>query len=178
MTTVRPITVTSPCFLSIVSGILLLGFAGSARGQTEAVPEAPPGEAVSLPTVEVTARKWVEVPLDVPQSITVIPESLIRDAGLRSIRDASIYVPNFNVVEFSARRLSFPFVRGIGSGQGEPAVTTYIDGVPLFFGGGANFPLLNVERIEFLRGPQGTLYGRNALGGMIHVITREPPAAM
>jgi len=179
--------VTNPRFVLTVSGILLLCLAGSVRGQSEAapeaespeaaVPEAPPGETVSLPTVEVTARKWVEVPLNVPQSITVIPESLIRDAGLRSIREASIYVPNLNVVEFSSRRLSFPFVRGIGSGQGEPAVTTTIDGVPLFFGGGANFPLLNVERIEFLRGPQGTLYGRNALGGMIHVITRKPPAA-
>jgi len=161
------------CFLSIVSCLLLLGAAGAARGEPEEVPEAP---TARLPTVKVTARKRTESPLDVPQSITVIPESLIRDGGLRSIRDAAIYVPGLHLVEFSARRLSLPFVRGIGSGQGEPAVTTYIDGVPQLWGGGANFPIFNVERIEFLRGPQGTLYGRNALGGMIHVITRKPPA--
>jgi iron complex outermembrane receptor protein len=66
-------------------------------------------------------------------------------------------------------------VRGIGSGQGDPAVVTCVDGVPQLFPGGANFPLLCVERIEFLRGPQGTLYGRNSLGGLIQVITRKPP---
>jgi iron complex outermembrane receptor protein len=131
---------------------------------------------VRLPDVVVTARKRAEGELDVPQSVTVVPESVIRDAGVERVRDAAIYVPNACFVEFTARRLSFPFVRGIGSGQGDPAVATYFDGVPLLHGSGANLPVLDVERIEFLRGPQGTLYGRNALGGLIHVFTRRPPA--
>jgi iron complex outermembrane receptor protein len=131
--------------------------------------------ATVLPEVLVTPRKWAEGELDVPQSMTVIPESALRDAGSASLRDATLFVPNATLVEFTARRLSFPFVRGIGSGQGDPAVATYVDGVPLLFGSATNLPLLNVERIEFLRGPQGTLYGRNALGGLIHVFTRPPP---
>ena len=160
-------------FRGFLPGIFLLGLAGFARSEPAPVPDPAPG--TSLEDLVVTARKWVEDPFDVPQSITVVPAGVIRDAGLKSIRDASLYVPNLNLVEFSARRLSFPFVRGIGSGQGDPAVTTCIDDVPLLFGGAGNFPLLDVERIEFLRGPQGTLYGRNALGGVIKVTTRKPP---
>ncbi len=167
--------------LTIFLALALFALPGSVLGQTEseleeAIASASPPVTTNLGTVEVTARKWVEDAIDVPQSITVIPASLIDAAGLRTLREASIYVPNTNLVEFSARRLSFPFVRGIGSGQGDPAVSTYLDGVPQLFPGGANFPLLNVSRIEFLRGPQGTLYGRNALGGLVHVITRKPPA--
>jgi len=167
---------------------VLLSLAAAAAGQSgpapaagaspTASPRTPAGEEAAgaqLPAVVVTARKRLEAGFDVPQSITVIPESLIRDAGLRNMREAAIYIPNVNLVEFTARRLSFPFVRGIGSGQGEPAVATYVDGVPLLFGSSTNLPLLNVERIEFLRGPQGTLYGRNALGGVIHVFTKMPP---
>jgi iron complex outermembrane recepter protein len=154
--------------------LLLICLSSAALGQSA---DEPVALSAALPTVEVTARKFEEDPFELPQSITLIPESLIEDAGLERIRDAMIYVPNLNLIEFTARRLSFPFLRGIGSGQGESAVTTYLDGVPVLFNGGANFPLVNTERIEFLRGPQGTLYGRNALGGLIHVISRKPPTS-
>jgi iron complex outermembrane receptor protein len=83
-------------------------------------------------------------------------------------------VPNLHFTEFSARRLSFPFVRGIGSGLGEPAVATYIDGVPQLSVGSTNLPLMGLDRVEFLRGPQGTLYGRNAMGGVINMVGRQP----
>ncbi len=169
-------------FLAAVSGVLLLGLAGFARADPEEAPEDAPVEPLvedevpveTLPEVVVTARKWTEDPLVVPQSLTVVSYEQLRDAGATSIREAAFHVPNLNLVEFSARRLSFPFVRGIGSGQGDPAVTTYVDGVPQISPSSANLPLLNVERIEFLRGPQGTLYGRNALGGVLHVVTRKP----
>ncbi|MCP3914986.1 MAG: TonB-dependent receptor [bacterium] len=124
----------------------------------------------------VIARKREEVLEDVPQSITVVDADTIEAAGLRTVRDASVLVPNLNVTEFSSRRLSFPYLRGIGSGLGEPAVVTYVDGVPQLTTGSSNLPLVDLDRIEFLRGPQGTLYGRNAVGGLIHLISREPQA--
>ncbi len=151
-----------------LAAVLVGALSGVAAGEGE---EA----AVSLPEVLVTPRKWTESELGVPLSMTVIPESQIRDAHPEGVRDAALLVPNAAFVEFTARRLSFPFVRGIGSGQGDPAVATYVDGVPLLFGSATNLPLLNVRRVEFLRGPQGTLFGRNALGGLIHVFTRPPP---
>ena len=122
----------------------------------------------------VSARKSEEPLFDVPKSATVLDEVALDDAGIRTLQEASLAVPNLRLTEFSSRRLSFPFIRGIGSGLGDPAVITYIDGVPQFGTGGTNLPLYEVEQLEILRGPQGTLYGRNALGGLIHVTTRRP----
>jgi iron complex outermembrane receptor protein len=149
---------------------------GPALGQADDDPPPPvdPETTLRLDPVVVTARKWEEAAEEVPKSLTVITETFARDAGIRTVRDASFYVPNLFMVEFSSRRLSFPTMRGVGSGQGDPAVTTYIDGVPQLTTGSTNIPLLDVERVEFLRGPEGTLYGRNSIGGLIHVHTKRP----
>lgn len=129
--------------------------------------------SVQQPVI-VTARKWEELARDVPRSLTTVSGSRIRAAGAQTVKDASYYVPNTLVTEFSSRRLSFPFVRGVGSGQGDPAVATYIDGVPQLTVSSTNLPLLNIERVEFLRGPHGSLYGRNTIGGVVHVLSRPP----
>ncbi|MHC4390939.1 MAG: TonB-dependent receptor [Planctomycetota bacterium] len=128
-----------------------------------------------LDTVTVTARRWEEELDTVPQSLTVLEGDTLERGGVTSLREVAERVPNLHIVEFNARRLSFPFVRGVGSGQGDPAIVTYVDGVPQLTGSSMNVPLLDLDRIEVLRGSQGTLYGRNALGGVIHVISREPP---
>ncbi len=122
----------------------------------------------------VTARKQAEALADVPLSVAVIDGRELELEHLLTVRDAGARVPNLFLSEFSSRRLSFPFVRGVGSGLGDPAVITYIDDVPQFGFGGTNLPLVAVDRIEFLRGPQGTLYGKNSLGGLIHVHGRRP----
>ena len=137
--------------------------------------DEPDPSHLTLDPIIVVAQKWEQDPRDVPRSFTVISSGTIQDAGIMSIKEASALVPNLNIVEPSARRLSFPFYRGIGSGQGDPAVATFIDGVPQHTANTASIPLIDAERIEFLRGPQGTLYGRNTLGGAIHIITRPPP---
>ncbi len=136
--------------------------------------ETPPQPVKQYEPVIVTARKWAELAQDVPGSVDVLPESFITDSGIRSMRDASFFVPNLFINEFSSRRLTFPTIRGIGSGIGDPAVTTYIDGVPQLTNNSTNIPLIGVDRIEFLRGPQGTLYGRNSLGGVMNIITKRP----
>lgn len=143
--------------------------------QQTSASDAPTGAPVKqYEPVVVTARKWAELAQDVPGSVVVLPESFLEDSGVRSMRDASFFVPNLFINEFSSRRLTFPTIRGIGSGIGDPAVTTYIDGVPQLTINSTNLPLLDVERIEFLRGPQGTLYGRNSIGGVIHILSRRP----
>jgi len=139
-----------------------------AREDEPAKPQSGVGQTI------VTARKLEEELVDVPRSISVVGSDTLQDAGIRTMQEASIYVPNLRLTEFSSRRLSFPFVRGVGSGLGEPSVITYIDGVPQFGTGGTNLPLLDVERVEFQRGAQGTLYGRNAMGGLISVVSRRP----
>src|SRR5688572_10105683 len=124
----------------------------------------------------VTARKLSEPLADVPLSVSTLAGRELELERLLTVRDAAARVPNVFVSEFTSRRLSFPFVRGVGSGLGDPAVITYVDDVPQFGFGGTNLPLVAVERLEFLRGPQGTLYGKNALGGLIHVRGRRPGA--
>lgn len=136
--------------------------------------DAPVGQAELAGDTLVVARKRAELLEDVPASITVLEGESLEQAGIQSVFDAALLVPNLSVTEFSARRLSFPFIRGIGSGQGEPAVVTYIDGVPQLTPGSPNFPFVDLDRVEFLRGPQGALYGRNALGGVIHLISERP----
>ncbi|MAF67252.1 MAG: hypothetical protein CMJ84_16540 [Planctomycetes bacterium] len=136
-------------------------------------PAAAADGAIDLGEVIVTARKWEESLAGMTQSVTNLSGVELDEAGVRSVRDASALVPNLLVPEFTARRLSFPFVRGVGSGQGEPAVTTVIDGVPQLATGGANLPLVGVERLEFQRGPQ-PMIGRNSLGGVIRLVTAPP----
>lgn len=126
----------------------------------------------------VTTRKRSEDLLEVPRSVTSIDAKRIEAAGLQNIKDASYLVPNVLVPEFTSRRLSFPYVRGIGSGQGEPAVANFIDGVQQLTVNSTNLPLTDVERIEFNRGPQSTLYGRNTIGGAISVVTQKPTNEM
>ena len=124
--------------------------------------------------VVVTARKRPESPQAVPGSMSVRTADQLATAGATDLRSAATGVPNLTLGTFAARRLTFPYVRGIGSGQNAPGVTTYIDGVPQLWNVTANQELLGVERIEFLRGPQGALYGSDSLGGVINIVPRLP----
>ena len=106
--------------------------------------------------------------------MTVRSADELAAAGAKDLRDVARDVPNLTLGEFTSRSLTFPYVRGIGSGQNDPAVTTCIDGVPQLSYVTANQELLNVERIEFLRGPQGSLYGSDTLGGVINIVPHLP----
>ena len=127
-----------------------------------------------LPPVHVVAEKRQSVLQRVPMSISIIDQKQLQNHEIGSLRDVSLYVPNLYLSSLTARRTAFPFMRGLGSGQGEPVVTTYIDGVPQLTPNSIDIEFLDLQRIEVLRGPQGTLYGRNTLGGVIHLITRQP----
>ena len=125
--------------------------------------------------VLVTAQKQgAQAVKDVSRSVTAISRQQIRDAGLTSIEEAARYVPNTLFTGFSARRLSFPYVRGVGSGQGDPAVTTFVDDVPQLSTSSTNLSFAGLERVEILRGPSSTLWGRNTIGGAINLVTRQP----
>ena len=86
----------------------------------------------------------------------------------------SIFVPNTVFTEFSARKLSNLRVRGVGASPSNPAVTTYLDGVPILHANAASLELTGVSQLEFVRGPQSALFGRNTLGGLINVLSERP----
>ena len=131
-------------------------------------------QAYRLKDIVVVATKDPSPAQEIPSSITAFDSDAIEDSGIDMFGDAAGYVPNINLVEFSERILSQPYFRGIGSGPNNPAVTTYIDGVPQLHGYSANIEFLDIEQIEFARGAQGMLYGRNTVGGVIHILSRSP----
>jgi len=137
-----------------------------------AAAQAPP--AITLPPVTVTAQKEPANPLTLPVSVTAVPKDTLVNAGVGIVSEAAMYAPNTFFTEFSARKLSNARFRGIGSSPANPGVTTYFDGVPQLNANAANIDLLDVQQVEFVRGPQGTLFGRNTLGGLVNVSTARP----
>lgn len=131
-------------------------------------------EAERLPSVTVVAQKESEAALTSPVSVTAVVKETIKDADVNLVKDASIYAPNVFINEFSARKLSNPTFRGVGASPANPGVTTYIDGVPQLNANISSMELIDVDQVEFVRGPQGALYGRNTVGGLIHVLSRRP----
>ena len=77
-----------------------------------------------------------------------------------------LYAPNVAFTEFTARKLSNARFRGIGASPANPSITTFFDGVPQLNANTSSIDLVDVDQIEFVRGPQSALFGRNALGGV------------
>jgi iron complex outermembrane receptor protein len=150
--------------------------ASSGATSPQPPPAAPAGQppAITLPTVIVTAEREASDIKEVPASITAVTATTIRDSGLMNITDSVIFAPNSVFTEFTARKVSNARFRGIGSSPGNPAITTYIDGVPQLNSNSSNIELLDVGQIEFVRGPQSPLFGRNTLGGIVNVVTARP----
>jgi iron complex outermembrane receptor protein len=155
----------------------LPGYAGCALLALAMAPAglfAQPVLRTSLPPITVTAQKAPEDPLHVPVSVTAVSRETIEAAGLRSVSDAAVYAPNTFFNEFTARKLSNPRFRGVGSSPSNPGVTTYIDGVPQLNANSSSLELIGIEQIDFVRGPLSALYGRNALGGVIAITSTRP----
>lgn len=158
------------------SGVALLMavMVGSAFAQAPApapVAQMPP---IEMPTVIVTAQKEPADRQTLPVSVTVVSEAALEGSGISSLREAAIFAPNTYFSDLSVRKVSNARFRGIGSSPANPAVTTYVDGVPQLSANSSSYGLLDVEQIEFVRGPQSALFGRNALGGIVNVVSRRP----
>lgn len=130
--------------------------------------------------VLVTARKRTESIYETPTAVSSIGEGLIDDTNVTNLDDVGKYVPNLNISRYGVGNTGHAavFIRGIGLQDHiittDPGVGVYLDGVYLGRQMGANMSLPNIQRVEVLRGPQGTLYGRNTLGGAVNIITKQP----
>ena len=126
--------------------------------------------------IVVTARKRDETLSDVPIAVTAIDGDTLTARGINSVREAAVLSPGLNINSDGSGR-AFVAIRGVGVTlvqSVQPGVGLFIDGIYQPNTAYLNNPLLDVDRIEVLRGPQGTLYGKNTLGGAINVITRQP----
>ena len=156
--------------------VLAASVATSATSPTS-TDQNPPQQGVppvTLPQVVVTAQKEPADAQRLPLSVSAVDRQTLDSAGISSVGEASIFSPNTLFAELSARKVSNPYVRGIGSSPSSPGVTTYIDGVPQLNANSSNVELIDIDQIEFVRGAQSALYGRNALGGLINIATARP----
>ncbi|MEM6582531.1 MAG: TonB-dependent receptor [Pseudomonadota bacterium] len=131
--------------------------------------------AQMLEEVVVTATKKAEGLQDVPISISVMQGERMAEMGLQNLEDLTVYMPNVFVAEGPAN--TNIFIRGVGSGSNfgfEQSVGTFIDGVYFGRGRSARNRFLDVERVEVLKGPQSTLFGKNTIAGAMNITTVAP----
>ncbi|NWK96126.1 TonB-dependent receptor [Sphingobium lactosutens] len=152
-----------------------LALAGQAMAQTAAAsPEA------GLDEIVVTAQKRTQNLQDVPIAISAIGAEKIEQLGIKDSRDLSGLAPNVVITQGTVSNSAAVFsMRGISNGGSESfgidaANGLYVDGVYIARGGAMGLSVMDTERVEVLRGPQGTLFGRNTTGGAIHFISRAP----
>ena len=108
-----------------------------------------------------------------PLAVTSLSKNFMRNAEMTSIKDLGYTVPNFFIPEYGTRQNSPVFVRGVGSKTNGPTVGFYVDGVPHMERSSFDDDLFDLSSLEVLRGPQGTLYGRNCIGGIINAYTHS-----
>jgi iron complex outermembrane receptor protein len=166
--------------VGLAAMVTTLVFAG------EPAAAAAAGEAAAgsntLEEITVTAEKRSENVQDVPIAITAFSENSLRAKGITDLHGLTGLVPNVNLDQGSpfsgSNSVLSASIRGIGQDDFafnlDPGVGVYVDGVYFARTVGANQSLLDVERVEVLKGPQGTLFGRNTIGGAISIVTRTP----
>ncbi len=124
--------------------------------------------------VEVKSAKQVQKKHKLPVSVSHLSGKTIENKEISSIKGLSARVPNFFMPDYGSKLTSPVYIRGIGSRINSPSVGLYIDHVPHFEKSAFDVDFYEIERIEVLRGPQGTLFGRNTMGGIINIYTRFP----
>ncbi len=132
--------------------------------------------AVEMEEVQIVSSKETKNSklIELPASVSLIESGKIKDEEINSMTELSGIIPNLFMPDYGTRLTSPIYLRGIGSRINAPSVGLYVDNVPYFEKAAFDFEFFDIERIEVLRGPQGTLYGRNTMGGIVNIYTRNP----
>ncbi len=162
--------------LSGVSAVAMaVAWGAGAQAQTAS---SDTSAGVAVEDVIVTATRREERLSTVPIAVSVANGQTLRDNNLNTLRNVTSIIPSLNFRDAASAKDQAFFLRGLGtvstSSAAEPSVSTVIDGVVLSRQGAAMLDLLDVERIEVLRGPQGTLFGKNASAGVINIVSEQP----
>lgn len=146
----------------------------AAFARTDAAARNVPSD--TLRQVEVVAPLSKDVKLTdlSPIAHTALRMRDMEKMRVTDVKELSSLVPNLHIPDYGSRMTSSVYIRGLGSRIDQPAMGVYVDGVPLLNKNTYDFPLLDVRSIAVLRGPQNTLYGRNAMGGVMDIKTLSP----
>jgi iron complex outermembrane receptor protein len=164
---------------SAIAAMLIAAPALAQSQQTAAPAEQTPASA-SPPAgdIVVTATRRSELLSKVPVAVSVVSGDRLRNSNITNARDLAQIVPTLNFRNTASNKDQSLFIRGLGtvstSSGVEPSVSTVVDGVALARQGQVTFDLYDVDRIEVLRGPQGTLFGKNASAGALNIVTKTP----
>ncbi len=156
--------------------------AGSANAQETGAPADPPADESSqdrLGEIVVTAERRVTNLQDTPLSVVAMTQEMVAAKGIEDLQDLAVFTPNLSISASRGNGNNIPnfTIRGISGGggaTGERGVGLYIDGVYVPRTSGSVLRVLDIDRIEVLRGPQGTLFGRNSTGGAIRIFSKQP----
>lgn len=153
---------------SLLCAVLLLAGA-SAAAQQDTIKNYNIEEVVVRSSTKETNDLW-----KVPAATTLITPLKINNRNIESIKDITTFVPNLYIPDYGSKMTTPIYLRGIGARSSGQSVSVYVDNIPYMDKSTFDFELMDISRIEVLRGPQGTLYGRNAMGGIINVYTLSP----
>ena len=160
------------------AAVAVFGLSAAAFAQAAAPAVAAADAADEVSEIVVTAQKRTERLQDVPIAVSVISGDAIANQGGVNIENVQYLVPSLNFRKSGTTLNQFLFLRGIGTANfsiaAEPSVSTVLDGVVLANAGEAFGDLVDVERLEVLRGPQGTLFGKNASAGVVNIVSKRP----
>lgn len=167
---------------ALIAGLSVIGVGHSPAAMAQEVDEQLITQGRGLEEIIVTARRRAESLQDTPISISAVTSEGLAQRGIDNVTQIGDFTPNvkFNssVPVSASNATAAIFIRGIGQNDyqlsADPGVGLYLDGVYISRGVGNVLDVLNVERIEVLRGPQGTLFGRNTIGGAVSVVTQKP----
>ena len=171
--------VAKPTHSVLASAVLLaLATLSTTSALAQQAPPVEEEQATTLSAITVTAQKRVEQLQDVPIAVTALDEQLLQDTGVRDIKDLQVLVPGLTVTSTQNEAITTARIRGIGTvGDNvglESSVGVVIDGVYRARNSVGFGDLGQLERIEVLKGPQGTVFGKNTSAGVINVVTRRP----
>ena len=164
---------TKKTVLATVIGMFAVGGMATASAEDQAEQQA---QQSRIDEVIVTAQKREQRLLDVPISISVVSDKDMKLLGIDNMTDLSYYVPNLTITETSPGDQDIK-IRGVSNFNGSsPLVGVYLDELPLRLSTGPqiDIPSTDIERVEVLKGPQGTLFGQGAVGGVIRYISKTP----
>jgi iron complex outermembrane recepter protein len=157
---------------------LLCGAGAAALGLSASTALAQAADPVELEVITVTAQKRAQDTLDVGLNVAVVGAQELQDRRVGQVSDLVAFTPNVDIKENMPGILPVVTIRGVGlndfSATNNPSAGVYVDEVYLSSLALMNFDLFDLERMEALKGPQGTLYGRNSTAGAINIVTAKP----
>ena len=150
----------------------------ASTASTALTPDTNPADTIKVVDVEeiviIATPKEHRKLREQPASVTLLSQQQMQEAQVNGIKTLTAVVPNLFIPDYGSRLTSAVYIRGIGSRINTPSVGLYVDNIPYINQSAFDFGYADVERIDVLRGPQSTLYGRNAMGGLIKVHTKSP----